>query len=1230
MKSITHYKHNPGDPSSLSDNITFSLLVDKNGTLWIGTQKGGLNKFDRVNKKFTSYKHNSDDPGSISSNYITSMYEDDSGYLWLGTAGGGLEKFDRGKNKFTHYMHDPDDEASLSSNDIWSIYGDSENKLWIGTVNDGLCLFDRNKNRFIQIRKSYDPEGLNDTGIFSILEDRSGILWFGTWSGGLNKYDKAKEKFKTYAHNPNDKNSLGSNEVYSIYVDKFNELWIGTAGGGMDRFDKSRKKVSHYTFDPNDPSSIGNNSVNSICEDKDGYIWIGTYGGGINRYDRKTNKFTRYNNDPDNKNSISSNNIGMIHFDSRGNLWIGIEGQGMDKFIMNENKFVHYKNNINDKNSISEYLVYSIYEDRKGNIWIGTNGGGLLKYDSSIDGFICYKHDAENLKTSLSNDVVSVILEDKKGNVWAGTSLGINKFRPDKMEFRHYTEKDGLINDMVTGILEDDNGYLWISTGKGISRFEHDNEQFTNYDATSGLQGTEFNPWAYFKGVDGKMYFGGTNGLTVFDAKDIKDNTHIPEIVITDINILHKPVSIGYDSIFGRKILEKSITETELLELNYDENVILFEISALDYKNPQKNMYAYFLEGFDKTWTYKDASQRYITYTNLNPGRYTLKVKGSNSDGIWNKKGISLSIIIGRPWWRTWWAYSLYIIIFVFTFTGSTRVYLNRKVLRNQLELEHEHSKKLAEVEEIKSNFFTNISHEFRTPLTLIMGPSNNIIHRSIDEEAKNQAKIIKRNADRLLRLINQLLDLSKLDEKQLKLHATESNIVSFIKGTVMSFEAFAERKDLNLKIITSKDDISLFFDRDKMENIITNLLSNAIKFTPGGGTITVKINEKDDDRVEIKISDTGIGIPEKELPKLFDRFYQVDNSQTREYEGSGLGLSLTKELVELHHGTINVESNVRNPETGKPGWTEITIELPKGRYHLNEDEVFSIPEITEKHKLPEIEERYSPGKSQEEKETGDIKDDKTIILVVEDNKEVREYIREFLSEEYCVEEAINGEQGVRKAENLIPDLIVSDIMMPKMDGNQLTRTLKNEEKTSHIPIILLTAKSEHESRIAGLESGADDYLVKPFDTEELKIRIKNLIENRRKLQEKFRKGEITTHRTDKHLGTLDKNFINKINTAVEKHLSEEAFSIEDLGREINMSRSQVHRKLTALTGKSPSLYMRSMRLTRAKQMILDQENSISEIAYSVGFSSPAYFTRCFKEEFGFPPSEIYNKQFKV
>ena len=551
-----------------------------------------------------------------------------------------------------------------------------------------------------------------------------------------------------------------------------------------------------------------------------------------------------------------------------------------------------------------------------------------------------------------------------------------------------------------------------------------------------------------------------------------------------------------------------------------------------------------------------------------------------------------------------------------------------------QLKISEEKNKKFEEMDQMKSRFFANISHEFRTPLTLILGPSENIINEAQSENVMKQAGTIKRNASRLLGLINQLLDLSKLEVGKLELKTSKGNIVSFVKGITMSFETIAERKDIALKVKAEKDEIELYFDRENMVKIMTNLLSNAFKFTQQGGMITVTAGGIEKNFVEIKVRDTGSGLSEEELTKIFDRFYQVDSSDTREQGGTGIGLALTKELVELHHGTISVDSTLG-------GWTEFTIKLPLGRSHLKDEEVveaeiqdsviltgeknlLEITEIDPSSFDPDIMGQAKLRIADNDNETSE---DKNIILVVEDNADFREFIKDSLGNDFQIEEAASGEQGVRKAEQIIPDLIISDIMMPKMDGNELIRILKNSEKTSHIPIILLTAKSEQESKLEGLETGADAYLTKPFDTKELQIRINNLINIRRKLQEKFGKVDFIPlkREAEKKLTNLEELFMCKVIEVIENHLSEEDFSIEQFGKEVGMSRMQLHRKLKALTGKSASSYLRSVRLTAAKKMIEGQKGNISEIAYYVGFSSPQYFTRCFKEQFGYPPSDLLN-----
>lgn len=1212
-KQFKHYTHDSLDNSSISSNLITKLFKDSFGKFWIGTIGGGLVKFDTREEQFVSYKHNPGDPLSISNDKVLSVYEDSYGFLWVGTDG-GLNKFNRDTEQFTRYENNPNDLFSLSENQVYSIYEDSRRELWIGTLYAGLNKFNRVDEKFIRFLHNPDiSESISDNGVMSICEDNSGIIWFGTWEG-INKYDRHKEHFETYCKVTDEPNSLSSNGIYAIYEDTEGILWIGTDDGGLNMYDRLNDKFIHFKNDPNNNQSIGSNGVYAICEDSDHNLWIATDFGGLNKFDRKNKKFIRYINNPDDPHSISSNDISTVFLDKSGSLWIGFN-EGLDRLNREDNKFYHYKHNPNDPNSISNNLVFTIYEDAYGYLWIGTYGGGLNRYDKEEGNFIRYRNSPDD-KSSLSNDFVSVIYEDKRAILWIGTQGGgLNKFNRESETFESFKENDGLPNDVINGILEDNDGNLWISTGNGLSRFNPIQKTFRNFDAEDGLQGNEFNKGACFKGSDGKMFFGGTDGLSAFYPDSIKVNEFLPPVVITDFRLLNKPVSVGYDTLWDRSILEKAISETKEIELNYDDNVISFEFAALDFHIPEKNKYAYMMEGFSEDWTYTDASRRFVTYTNLDPGDYIFKVKASNNDGIWNEEATSLELIINPPWWLTWWAYSIYFIVFVLIVLTARAYDLKRQRLKHQLKLEHEHSEKLQEIDRLKSNFFANISHEFRTPLTLIVGPIEKIISKHLDEDTRKQAGLIKRNANRLLALINQLLDLSKLETGRLIIQATLSNLASFIKGIAMTFESIAENKDITLKVKLEKPVLNVYFDKDMMEKILTNIFSNAFKFTNEGGSIIVTLKETDSNTAQIKIRDTGIGIPGSELPKLFDRFYQVDSSHTREQEGTGIGLALTEELVHLHKGSIKVDS--------KEGeWTEVTVEIPLGREHLTDEEILEPLETVEE-KEGILEEDYPIPAMREEGFVDDIIIDKTIILIVEDNADVREYIKDSISDEYHVVEAVNGEQGVKKAVRYIPDLIISDVMMPKMDGYELTKQIKLDEKTSHIPVILLTAKSSKENIFEGLETGADAYLTKPFEIKELQIRIKNLIEVRKNLQRKFSSKEYLKKPDKPQLSKLDASFMEKLLGIIESHIKEEDFSIDQFGREVGMSRSQIHRKLKALTGKSTSHYIRFIRLTKAKNRIVEEQGNISEIAYSLGFSSPTYFTRCFKEEYGFPPSDL-------
>lgn len=1211
------YRNNPEDPTSLSNDEIRSIFEDHLGSLWVGTNSGGLNKFDREKELFIQYRNNIKDPQSISDDGVLSIYEDSDDNLWIGTGNGGLNKFDQKDELFTRYTNNSANQNSISANRVFTILEDQSRNLWIGTMEGGLNKYITEHNKFISYRSNPDnSNSLSSDGIFSLFEDKTGVLWIGTYGGGVNKLDQSKEQFILFRNDPYNPNSLSNNGVFSICEDQYGIIWVGTSGG-LNKFDRKVRKFTAYHHNPSNTYSLSDEEVISIYEDKSGELWIGTYGGGLNLFNRRTNQFISFKNNPNDNNSLSANEIFSICEDDLGNLWIGTDGGGLNKFDRRTKQFTRYLHNPNDETTISANRIFSIHKDYDGNMWIGTDSGGLNKFDRTTGKFKHYKYKPGDA-ASLSNDGVLSIYQSKIGELWIGTyGGGLNKFDLSKEKFEQYRIKNGLPSDVVYGILEDGSGNLWMSTNNGLSKFNPVNGTFKNYEVTDGLQGNEFNQGSYYKTKTGEMIFGGPNGFNFFHPDNIKNNLCPPQIVITDFQLLHKPVSIGYDSLFGRTILQNSISKTEQIELSYDDNIISFEFTSLDFRNPKKNKYAYIMEGFDEDWTHTDASRRIATYTNLDPGEYTFKVKGSNNDGIWNEAGTSLKIIINPPWWETWWAYFSYAAAIIIIMLLVRQYDLKRQKLKQQLELEREHADKLEEIDQMKSRFFTNISHEFRTPLTLILGPAEKIISETIDTNAGKQAGLIKRNANRLLDLINQLLDLSKIEAGKLKLEASRSNLSSFVKGIAEAFETIAEKKDITLKIQIEKQNIDAYFDKDKMQKIVTNLLSNAFKFTMESGEVELKLFETARNSVMLSVRDSGVGISEKDLPKIFDRFYQSDSSTTRESGGTGIGLALTKELVELHGGKIAIDS--------KEGeWTEVTVDLPHGKDHLREDQIVKL----EGEDLAEREifiRDYTPDTT-EIQDSEIIKIDKNIVLVVEDNYDVREFIRDSIGAEFSVVEAINGEQGLRKAEKYIPDLIISDVMMPKMDGYEMMHRIKRDEKTSHIPVILLTAKSDRDSKLEGLGLGADDYLTKPFDTKELIARIKNLIETRILLQQKFSSGTIVQKLKDKSgLSPLDEKFMTKIMEVIEAHLSEEEFSIEEISEEIGMSRAQFYRKLKALTGKSPSLFLRTIRLNKAKEMIQSKELSISEISYKVGFASPAYFSRCFKDEFGYPPSGLNN-----
>jgi len=649
------YQSNSNVPNSISHNHIRTICEDRFGSLWIGTFGGGLNQLDKKSEKFYQYKNDPQDSKSLSDNYILSIYEDQSGTIWIGTATGGLNQFNREKGQFTRFLNAPEDPRSLSDNQVNSIYEDKSGTLWIGTQDGGLNRFDRKENKFISYQ--YDPnlkQSISSNRVTAIYEDNSGVLWTGTYGGGLNKFIKEAEKFTHYQTNPNDPQSLSHNLVRTFFEDSSNVFWVGTDSGGLNKFIPGKKRFKHFRPNPENPNSLNNSKVFSIVEDRSGILWIGTYGGGLNRFDPRNETFTHFQNDSLDSNSLSYDKIRFMFQDPSGILWIGTDGGGLNKFNPQKNQFIIYRNTPDNPNSLSHDRIFSIVEDNSGILWIGTFGGGLNKFDKKKEQFVQYKHIPNN-PNSLNKNYIVTLHKDKTGILWIGYGSnggGLTKFNQNKDTFVHYEESDGLPSNIVYGIQEDKEGNLWLSTSKGLSKFNPNTKKFKNYDVSDGLQSNEFNGNACYTNRKGEMFFGGINGYNSFFPRNIKDNPIIPPVVITDFKIFNKSVPIG-DGKDGRSILKKSIIETDEIKISYTDKVISFEFAALHYVFPEKNQYAYKMDGFNDEWFYTDSSHRFAHYTNLSPGEYVFRVKASNNDGLWNNKARSIKIIVTPLFWQT-------------------------------------------------------------------------------------------------------------------------------------------------------------------------------------------------------------------------------------------------------------------------------------------------------------------------------------------------------------------------------------------------------------------------------------------------------------------------------------------------------------------------------------------------------------------------------------------------
>jgi len=887
---FVHYQHDPENPNSLSDDKVWSIYedpADSGKIIWVGTLGGGLNKlimngksgFDRDVENIICYKHDPNDSNSLSNDEVWTIYKDSLGNLWVGTNGGGLNKLiynkDNDKNpKFIHYKHTPGQGNSLSSNRIRSICEDKTYGLFIGTEGGGLNLFNVKTEQFIHYKHDpLNPYSLSNNDIWCVYKDLADVIWVAT-NHGLNKLivpsndshdssgklnNENKEfKFIRYYHDPNNPTSISDNSVFSVYDDQSGVIWFGTVLGGLNKWARGKYKFVHYQTREEDLSTLGNNFIRAIYKDQVGLIWVGVENGGCYYFDRNLDTYKHYTHDPNDPYSICTNQISCFFEDRSGNLWIGTT-TGLNKLVtdlrkikirkeadLSELEFKRFVHEPENPSSLSDWTINAINEDELGYLLLGTSNGGLNRFDPENETFVHYQR--ENDTNSLSHNNVTSICIDQKNTIWVGTyGGGLNKLIPVtadnnfyyEVKFKHYTENDGLANNVVYGLLEDNIGCLWISTNKGLSRFDPKTEIFQNYDVNDGLQSNEFNRGVCYKGRDGELLFGGVNGFNAFYPDQIENNLNVPPIQLTDFKIFNESVSLN------SPIFIEKIAMTKEISLEHDQNFFSLEFSALDYTDPTKNQYAYMLEGIDKTFIYS-GTRRYANYTKIPPGKYTFRVKGSNNDGIWNEHGTSVRIIITPPWWRTGWAYAFYALILGSIVVGLWRFQVRRIQIRNELKMKSFEAQKLQEIDSMKSRFFANISHEFRTPLTLILGPIRKMLDKAKDQEAKQELNMMQRNARRLQRLINQLLDLSKIEAGKMTLQTRPENIVALLNRIVQSFESQAKLKGIELVFHSEQDEIIAYVDRDKIENIFFNLLSNALKFTHEGGTVEfgIRISE--------------------------------------------------------------------------------------------------------------------------------------------------------------------------------------------------------------------------------------------------------------------------------------------------------------------------------------------------------------------------------------------------
>ncbi len=1223
------YRHSQAERANERRDWVLAFAEDARGEIWVGTTLG-LSRLDRTTGRLVAVPLETATGERLRSSAVTSLVAD-SGGLWVGGLSRLLRLDPATRTVRIVPLNDLWPTKTVGDINVWALHKTPE-ALWVGSGR-GVVRIDRQTGgRTLQHAPSAPGAGLLNGEVQALTVDRQGVLWVGT-RNGVARADVFRGDLPHVAPSPD---GLDSPMVFALLQDRRGDVWVGT-GGGLFRHDRRRGTFTHYPSQPGSRSGLGTGGIRSLMESADGTIWIGTIGGVLNRLDPVTGAVQRYTDDatyPDPYDPQSGFRVRALLQDDRGTVWAGSQ-YGLYRIDPGETtpRRVARMNQNDEGNE-----VWALVQDPEGVLWAGTETG-LLRYDPRSGQTRRFRH-VEGDRGSVPDESLYSLYLDAEGALWIGSMRhGLSRFdrRTGRVTQSYTAGASGLSDDRVYQIQPGTPGELWMSTNLGLARLAVDSGTFTTYGVERGAQSTEFNAGASFRGAGGELFFGGINGYNAFFPDRIRDNPTPPQVALTGLRVMNRPVGPSPDG-----PIQAAMEVAREVVVPHDENFLTFEFAGLHAALPGALTYAYRLDGLDAEWQ-RAGTQRTATYTDLNPGKYTFRVRSRSAAGVWSREEAKVRVRVVPFWYETVWARSLAALVLIGGL-GLAVVGRLRRADRRERELEATVRERTLQLQEqavtlrtqadelvaldvAKSRFLANVSHEFRTPLTLTLGPLEDLRAGAYGPQsagAVRQLDLALRNGRRLLRLVGQLLDVARIEAGAVRLDLQRGDLGAYVRTLAQPFVAAAERNRVGFAVEIPQAPVWVRMDADQLDKVVANLLSNALKFTPAGGAITLTVSRDGADAL-VAVRDTGSGIAPEIRAHLFERFFQGEKSEMQ--PGTGIGLALAKDLAELHGGTLDVESEVGGPDGGPTG-SVFTLRMPladpSGDGAAGGGEAAEATLVVAATTVPPLR-PDAPLETDPESLSEPPDDDRTTVLVVDDNADIRAYLRGHLErdDQYRVVEAADGEAALEAVRRRLPDLVVSDVMMPRLDGFGLLEAIRSDPETDFVPVVLLTARAEAEDRLAGLGLGADDYVTKPFDAHELTQRVDNLIAMRRRLRERYAVPPAPTEAvaSDPRLGQADQAFLDAVEAAVEARLADETFDVAALAEAVAQSRSTLHRRLSDLSGESPSAYLRRRRLERGADLLRQRAGTVSEVAYAVGFKSVSHFSSSFSRHYNLTPT---------